>query len=401
MKIAHVITRLIVGGAQENTLLTCEGLAARGHDVTLMAGPETGPEGSLWPRAERGGYRLVRLECMRREVWPAWELRGVRELTMALRRGAFDVVHTHSSKAGILGRLAAHRAAVPRIVHTLHGMSFNRTQPRAVQLVYRNVERFATRWTDAFISVADAMTDQFVAAGVAPRDRFTTVRSGMDVSEFRPDPAWRGEVRREWGVPEDALVVGTVARLFRNKGYESIVRALPIVARSHPDVRFVWIGDGANRDEYISAMRAAGLDDRLVLTGLVPPGDIPRLLNGFDVLVHASRTEGLARVLVQAALTEIPLVSFDLDGAREVVLDDVTGYLAIDGDVQGLAERIVALLGDADLRRRCGRQGRARCLVPFDRATMVGEIERLYRALPPAPRARREDARHAGSMASR
>ena len=197
MHICHIITRLIIGGAQENTLLTCRGLAQRGHRVTLIAGPETGPEGSLWSDAENAGCELITLDSMRRAVNPLRDRRARNELSSLLRKAKPDVVHTHSSKAGILGRSAAARAGVPVIVHTIHGMSFNRTQPYWLRSAYRMLERRAARHTTAFVSVADAMTDQAVAAGLAPRDRFVTIRSGMETDRYRPDAELRARIRKE------------------------------------------------------------------------------------------------------------------------------------------------------------------------------------------------------------
>ncbi|MCP4591334.1 MAG: glycosyltransferase family 4 protein [bacterium] len=381
MRICQIITRLIVGGAQENTLLTCEGLVARGHEVTLVAGPETGPEGSLWLRAERGGYELVRLDSLRRNVQPVHDLRCLAELRRLLRAGRFDVVHTHSSKAGILGRWAAAQAGIPRIVHTIHGMSFNRTQSAPVRWVYRLLERHAGRRTHALVSVADAMTAQAVAAGIAPADKFCTIRSGMETAGFAPDEATRAAVRAEWGVGADEVLVGTVARLFTNKGYEDLLAALPRVARECPNARFVWVGDGANRADYMREMEGLGLSDRLHLTGLVPPDEVPRLMKGFDVLVHASRWEGLPRCVVQALLTEVPVVSYDNDGAPEVVVADQTGELVRLGDTAGLAEGIIRLAGDPTRRHRLGAEGRRRCLSEFDHQRMVDQLEALYARL--------------------
>jgi glycosyltransferase involved in cell wall biosynthesis len=381
MKICQLITRLIVGGAQENTLLTGEGLAARGHQVTLMAGPETGPEGSLWPRAERGPYQRVVVECLRRAVHPLGDVRSLGALRGLLRRGGFEVVHTHSSKAGILGRRAAADVGVPIVVHTIHGMSFNRTQPLPVRWFYRMLERRAARRSHALISVADAMTDQSVRAGLALRERFTTIRSGIETQRFSPDPRARAAVRTEWGVTGDQLVIGTVARLFRNKGYEDLLAALPEVSRRCREARFVWMGDGANRDRYIREAERLGLRDRVHLTGLVPPGEVARLLNGLDVLVHASRWEGLPRAVVQALLTEVPVVSYDNDGAPEVVIPDETGVLVPFGDTRGLAAGMVWLASSPDRRRQFGAEGRRRCLEAFDHRRMVDAIEALYTRL--------------------
>jgi len=381
MKIVHVITRLIIGGAQENTVLTCRGLVESGHEVTLVAGTETGPEGSLWPRAEACGCRIVRSRHLRRAIRPWADWRAVGELERAFRTLQPDVVHTHSSKAGILGREAARRAGVPVIVHTIHGMSFNRTQPWWTRTAYRFLERRAGRFTTALVSVADAMTEQAVAAGLAPRERFTTVRSGMELDQFGPDEKVRGAVRKAWGVRDTDVVVGTMARLFANKGYEEVLAAMPESVRRVPELRFVWVGDGAHRAVYERRLHGLGLRDRVHLTGLVPPDEVGRLIKGFDIVLHASRWEGLPRAVVQGLLTEVPVVSFDNDGAGEVVHDNATGKLVPYGDIAGLTNAIVELAEHPDLRRTLGARGRALCAREFDWRKMVAELERLYARL--------------------
>ena len=378
MRICHIITRLIIGGAQENTILTCRGLVDRGHEVTLVAGPETGPEGSLWDEADKAGCELVTLGSMRRAVNPLRDRRARNELTALLRRMKPEVVHTHSSKAGILGRSAAARAGVPIIVHTIHGMSFNRTQPLYLRALYRSLERRAARHTTAFVSVADAMTDQAVAAGIAPRDRFTTIYSGMETGRYRPDAALRAKVRNEWGVAEGDVVVGTIARLFVNKGYEEIIAAMPSIVSRCSHVKFVWVGDGANRREYEDRLTSLGLRDRVHLTGLLPPAEVAKQINGFDILLHASKWEGLPRAVVQGLLTEVPAVSFDNDGAAEVVITHETGILVPFGDAGELAEAVATLADDGEERRRLGRHGRERCLSMFDWRYMVEQMENVY-----------------------
>ncbi len=387
MRICHVITRLIIGGAQENTVLTCRGLADRGHEVTLIAGPETGPEGSLWDQAYASGCRCVKLDRLRRAVHPHHDWVAWKELQRAFRELRPDVVHTHSSKAGILARDAAARAGVPIVVHTVHGMSFNRTQSMPVQTLYRFLERRAARRTTAIVTVADAMIDQAVEAGIAPRDRFTTIRSGLMTDRFQPQPELRERHRCEWGVRPDDVVVGTIARLFENKGYDEIIEAMPgAIAREGPErLRFVWIGDGAHRARYERRLVRLGLRDRVRFVGLITPDQVASHINGFDIVLHASRWEGLPRALVQGLLTEVPAISFDNDGAPEVVIPDRTGLLVPFGDVDGLTDAIVTLARDAELRRRLGVTGRARCLDAFDWRAMVERIERLYEDLVPFP----------------
>lgn len=381
MHVCHVITRLIVGGAQENTLLTCEGLHARGHRVTLISGPTRGPEGSLVERARAGGYDFIEEPDLVRAVNPWRDVRARRYLTWNFQRLRPDVVHTHSSKAGILGRFAARDARVPVILHTIHGMSFNRTQPWPVRTLYAMLERRAARFTKRLITVADAMIEQSVAAHVAPRGKFTTIHSGMEVERFDPGLYNRAAVRREWGVPDDAVVVGTVARLFRRKGYEQL---LPIMARAaarDPSLRFVWVGDGAQRRDYELQLADLGLTGRTTLTGLAPPEDIPRLMAGFDILAHTSQWEGLPRGVVQALLMRVPAVAFAIDGTPEVVLDGATGRLVPLGDLEAFAEALVQLSADPARRRAMGEAGRRRCLERFSARVMVDRLECLYRAL--------------------
>lgn len=378
MNICHIITRLIVGGAQENTLLTCEGLHTRGHRVCLVTGPDAGPEGTLLDEARAGGYEVRVLPALRRAVRPVSDLRARRALRRMLEGGRFDVVHTHSSKAGILGRLAAADARVPVIIHTIHGMSFNRTQPWPVRTLYRLAERHCARATDRFITVADAMTRQAVEAGLGPPERFETVYSGMRTAWYAPERHDREAVRRSWGAGPEEVVVGTVARLFHNKGYEQLIPAMADALRRAPHLRFVWVGDGALRSAYEHRLEQLGIRPRVHLVGLVPPERVAAMLAGVDILVHASQWEGLPRAAVQASLMRVPVISFDIDGAPEVVIPDRTGVLVPLNDLPRLTEAIVALAGDKPLRTRMGQAAREWCLERFDYRVMVDAIERLY-----------------------
>jgi glycosyltransferase involved in cell wall biosynthesis len=381
MKIYHVITRLIIGGAQENTVLTCEGLHQHGHDVSLLIGPETGPEGSLLKRARTGGYRLIEAESLRRNIDVRRDWRALNELTTLLRAAEPDLVHTHSSKAGILARIAAKRAGVPIIVHTIHGMSFNRTQPWLVRKLYAGMERYCAGFTDRLITVADAMTEQSLAAGIGTREQFTTIYSGMQTEWFSPDQHDRAACRAAVGLDPDDIAVACVARLFRNKGYEQLIPAMDMAIRQEPRLRFVWIGDGPDAEAYQQELRRRGIRDRVILTGLLPPDQVAGALAAADMLVHASQWEGLPRAVVQALLMEKPVVSFAIDGAPEVVLPGETGILVALNDADGLARAMLDLAANEETRRSFGRAGRELCLQRFDWREMVGRIEEVYNEL--------------------
>jgi glycosyltransferase involved in cell wall biosynthesis len=381
MKIVHVITRLILGGAQENTLLTVEGLHHRyGDDVTLITGPAEGPEGDLFRRAEEQGLKVELTPNLIRAVSPTTDWKAYRELRRAFRRLRPDVVHTHSSKAGIVGRAAAWKEGVPAVVHTIHGLPFGPFESAAKNRLYIALERWAARRCHAIVSVCDAMTDQALAAGVGRPEQFSTVYSGMDADAFLNPPRPRDQVRRELGLAPEHVAFATVARLFELKGHDDLIAVAPAVLRANPNVRFVWIGDGILRDRLIADLEAKGIRDAFLLTGLVEPGRIPELLAASDAVIHPSLREGLARVLPQSLLVGRPAISYDVDGAREVVTPE-TGVLLPPRDLDGLTQAVIRLAADPTLRERLGGEGRRRFADQFRHETMTAQLRSLYERL--------------------
>jgi glycosyltransferase involved in cell wall biosynthesis len=378
MKVLHLITRLILGGAQENTVLTCEGLAARGHEVTLAFGPIYGPEGSLLQRARRGGYELVELPSMIRSIRPWTDLRCYHQCRALIRRFKPDVVHTHSSKAGILGRAAAWGEGVPAVIHTIHGLPFHPYQSPVVRRLYITAERWAARRCHAIATVADAMTRQALAAGVGSPDQYTTVYSGMEIEPFLDCPIDRAAIRAELGLREDDIVLGAVARLAELKGHDDLLDALGGTMRGQPQLRLLWVGDGWWRGRLEEKIRRMSLQDRVVIAGLVPPDRIPAMMRAMDVLIHPSYREGLARALPQALLSGVPVISYDCDGAAEVCIDGQTGRLVPTGDLTALREAVRWMLEHPAQRQAMGQRGRDLCTPRFSHHTMVEQLEALY-----------------------
>jgi glycosyltransferase involved in cell wall biosynthesis len=384
MKIVHVITRLIIGGAQENTLLSCQGQQRAGHDVTLITGPALGPEGSLLPQAQSGGYRVIVVDEMRRAIRPMRDWKAYRRLLALLRDLHPDIVHTHSSKGGILGRRAAHRAAAPAVVHTIHGLAFTASTRRLVNWVYKRLEERAAPLTTRIVCVADAMRDQSLAAGIGKPEQYVTIYSGMEIEPFLNPATPRQTVRGSLGFTDQHIVVGTIARLFDLKGHDDLLRIAPQLCRTFPVLRFLWVGDGLLRQRFEESMQQMGLRDRFVLTGMVPPQRVPELVGAMDILVHPSRREGLARALPQAALAGIPVITYDVDGNREALLDGISGILIPPFDVQMLFEAICKLAQDSSLRSQMGQAGRKFAMQRFDAKVMLDALDRLYHEILPS-----------------
>ncbi|MFN0019810.1 MAG: glycosyltransferase family 4 protein [Pirellulaceae bacterium] len=379
MRIAHIITRMIVGGAQENTLLNCLDLIQiHGDEVLLITGPALGPEGDLLQQGREGEVPLAYVSELRRSIHPWRDAASYRGIKKVLREFQPDVVHTHSAKGGFLGRLAAWSLRVPAIVHTVHGAPFHPFQNVVPRTLFRWCEWYAARRCHAIISVADAMTDLMVEAGVAPREKFTTIYSGMDVEPFLHANDSRQRVRQELGYKPEHVVIGKIARLFHLKGHGDVIAAAKEVISRNQDVRFLFVGDGILRDSLQQQIDAAGLHDHFQFTGLVPPTKIPELLGAVDLLVHASLREGLARALPQSLIADKPVVSYDVDGAREVCINDQTGCLIPPRDVKALAAALTQLAGNASLREQFGNTGRSRFADQFRHETMTRRVREIY-----------------------
>ena len=381
MRVTHIITRLILGGAQENTVASVLGLGARPDlDVGLISGPTRGPEGSLEDAFAGTPGALTVSPHLIRSVHPWHDLLALRDLTRLLRERAPALVHTHSGKAGILGRLAARRAGVPIIVHTIHGPSFGPFQGPLANLAFTAAERCAARCTTHFVSVSDAMTRQYLAVGVGRREQFTRIFSGFRLEPFleaRNDPA----VRARLGLGPKDFVVGKIARLTELKGHDDLFAIAPALVKRCPQVRFLLVGDGRWRRRFESMAEASNLRGRFVFTGLVPPAQIPQLVGVMDVLVHLSYREGLARALPQALAAARPIVTYDCDGAGEVCLPEETGILVPPHNLELLADRIVQLANDAALRERLGRRGQQFVKQWFPVERMIDALDELYRRL--------------------
>lgn len=376
LKICHVITRMIVGGAQENTLFTVMDHLARGHEVVLVTGPSPGREGELLDFAGQKAEVVVMPELVR-ELDPVNDFKALGRLREFFRERGFDVVHTHSSKAGVLGRAAAWAERVPVVVHTVHGQAFHPYEKPWKNAIYKRAERYAAARCHRIFAVAQAMIDQCVEAGIAPREKYQVVYSGMEIDKFlnsQPEAA----LRQELGIPEGVPVVATLARLFPLKGYEFVVPAALEVAKTNAEVHFLLIGDGPMHDELAAQIAAAGLSSRFHFAGLVAPDQVYRYLALSTLLWHLSLREGLPRSVVQSLASGKPAIGFRLDGTPEVVFDGETGYCVEPGDVAAVVRHTLALLDDPELATRMGENGRKLVAERFDHHYMSDVLEKEY-----------------------
>ncbi len=375
--VVHVITRLDLGGAQENTLDTCRLLDRTRFRVALLAGPE-GRLDSAAARIPDLDLRLV--PDLVREIEPRRDLRALRLLRDHLRElgqdGAPLIVHTHSSKAGILGRLAAHAARARFVVHTIHGFAHPALARRWQRGLAILAERLVARRTSRFVAVSRADVEEGLRLRLFRAADVELIRSGFDVAAFAEPGLERRAARLALGVESDAPLIGMVACLKPQKDPLAFLRAARLVLNERDDARFLIAGDGELRTEVEKLGDRLGLGPALMLLGWRE--DVPRILRALDLFALTSRWEGLPRALVQAMAAGVPVVACSAGGIGEVVKDGLTGRLVAPGDHRALAARVRELLEDRAGAARLAAAARERVAGEFDVRRMIEGLERLY-----------------------
>jgi glycosyltransferase involved in cell wall biosynthesis len=348
-RVAQVITRFMAGAGWV-ALSGALALDPAHFEIVFITGEGDG----LVTRAREAGHEVVMLPHLRSEIAPADDRRALADLRACLR--GFDVVHTHSSKAGALGRLAAHRLGIGRIVHTFHGFPFHQFQSWPRRTAYVKIERSVGRFTDVFLAVGPAVAAEAITRRIAPPERVRTIGVGVAKAPNAPSTHQRAEARRMLGVPPGMLVVGTVGRLAFQKAPQDFVRALAGLGRG--DVFGVWIGGGPLRAKVERLADRRGLSGRMLLTG--ERRDVDVLLPGLDVFAMASRYEGLPCAIVEAMGAGLPVVATAVNAVPDVVVAGETGLLVPPGTPELLGRAIGYLLDHPAEARRLGAAGRDR-----------------------------------------
>jgi glycosyltransferase involved in cell wall biosynthesis len=366
-RVLHIITHLDNGGAQANTLLSVAGLDRGRYIVDLAAGP-----GVLEREALASADRVVVLPYFRRSLYSFGDLRAAAVLLRLV--ADYDVVHTHGSKAGVLGRLAARLRRVPAVIHTVHGFPVHDYMPGLKRRLLLALERVAARCADRIVCVCDANVAEALSLGIARPEQVRVVVSGVPSEQVRSGSD--DSVRAELGIPTDASVVGTITRLMEQKAPLDFVAAARRVIEADPQVHVVMVGDGPLRDQVAAA--AAGIP-RLHLLGF--RNDVPDVLAMLDVVVFSSLWEGLGRALTEAVLAGKPVVATAVNGVPDLIVDGETGYLTPAGRPDQLADRILDVLARPDRGADMGAAGANRVAGRYGVDEMVAGLDQLYQEI--------------------
>lgn len=372
VKVLHVITRFI-GGSGGNTLISATDIDPDRYETWVAAMPG----GPLWEQAEQRGVRTFHVRHMRETISPWHDLLACIELVRLIRRERFTVVHTHCSKAGFVGRVAARFAGTPVVVHTFHLLAVRPGLSRSRRMAYRLLDRSVRTFAHRYVAVAPRVAREAVEQRIAPPGRVTVVPSAVDLAQVPSveDPDVRGEL----GLPAGVPVVGTVGRIVAQKSPLDFVRMCGHIHARRPDVRFVMVGDADLETASLEAethREAERLGVPIVFTGF--RADAPRIASAFDVYVVPSLYEGLGRAVTEALASARPVVATAVNGVPDLVEPGVTGLLARPADPAGLAENVLWMLDHPIEAERMARQGRDRVRSHFGPQLMCRELDRVY-----------------------
>jgi glycosyltransferase involved in cell wall biosynthesis len=384
LKILHIITRLDMGGSSQNTLLTCRELAVN-YEMVLLHGlaRESGMTEAERNRLEAGkleagkrGVRFIPVGSLVRPIYPVWDVVALLMLLWHIRREKPDIVHTHTSKAGILGRLAARIAGVPHIVHTPHGHVFHGHFGRITSAVFLALERYFTRFTEKVVALTAGEKRDYVDLAVAKEQDIPVIHSGVDVGEFAAEGFDAVAKKLALGLDPRKRHVGFVGWLLPIKGPGYLLNAMSAVWQEHPDVELVFVGKGDLEGPLRAQASVTRCDGRVKFLGWRE--DIPEIMPLFDVFVLPSLNEGMGRVLVEAMAAGRPVVASRVGGIPDLVRHGESGFLVEPRDDEAIAASISLLLGNPCKAERMGAHGRLRCS-EFGLSAMIARLDELYR----------------------
>ena len=372
IKILHIITESwILGGAQRNTLITIQGLKRKGYDVELACGPG----GPMVDAALDSEIPVTIFNSMVREIAPILDLRCLIENYKFLKQKQFDIVHTHSTKGGIITRFAAKLVGVPIIVHTIHGTPFQWGFSWVLNKTAVLLEKIVALFSDKLVSVADLVKQEFLDVNICQAEKIETIYSGIDFSAFDVSVDVEAK-KRELGIMPDGQVVGTVGHLVERKGHIYLIEAAQQVLEEMPNVKFIIAGEGPYRAEIEKKIAECNLNHKVMLLG--DRDDVPELLSIMNIYVQPSLAEGLGRSMTEALYMKRPVIATAVNAVPELIEHEKTGLLIPPKEPQAIADAIQDLLSHPEKRKRLGENAHRKVFPEFSADLMVDRIENLY-----------------------
>ncbi len=376
IRVLHIHTLPIVSGSGINTFLSMRGMDKNIYEVELACAPG----GRLIPLVQQNHMEVRPFKNMVQPLHPLKDTMALLDLTAFLRSHFYHIVHTHNSKAGFLGRMAAKLAGVPVIVHTVHGFAFHDQEPLWRRVLFRNLERLGSHWCDKMIFISQPLMDWALKDHIVAEEKVEKIYSGIQVDKFLPVKSEeRDRIRSKWGLRQEEAVVGMVSKLWEGKGHSVLIEAFKLLKEKIKDAKLVIVGEGYLYDELLRRVNTNGLRESVLFTGFQM--DVSEIIATFDVAVLPSFFEGMGRVLLEAMAMEKPVVASRVGGIPDLIDQGINGLLVRPGNVKELAEALEKVLSDRRLASKMGREGRKKIKGQFSADAMVQSIDKVYREL--------------------
>ena len=376
IRVLHIHTLPIISGSGINTFLTMKGMVNHGFKSELACAPG----GRLIKLVQDHHMKVTTFDHFVQPLHPLDDPLALMALIRFLKRDPYHIVHTHNSKAGFLGRLAAKIAGIPVIVHTVHGFAFHDEEPLWRRTLYKYLEKLAAYWCHKMIFISQPLIDWALREGITDEGKIKKIYSGIELEQFRPlSEESKNKIRKKWKIREEEAVIGIVSKLWEGKGHAVLIEALKVLKKELKDVKLVIVGEGYLYDDLLNLVYRLGLQDSVLFTGFME--DVSELIGTFDVAVLPSFFEGMGRVLLEAMAMKKPVVASRVGGIPDLVEDGVNGFLVPPGDPNQLAEAIMKILKDKKLAGKMGGMGRKRITEKFSADIMAASIEEVYREL--------------------
>jgi len=376
IRVLHIHTLPIISGSGINTFLTMRGMDRRIFRAELACAPE----GRLIDLVMSHDMKVRTFNNLVQPLHPLKDLMALMNLICFLKKNPYHIVHTHNSKAGLLGRLAAKLAGTNVIIHTVHGFAFHDQEPPSRQILFRNLERFASHWCDKIIFISQPLIDWALRERIVCEEKTVRVYSGIEPDLFRPTTRdIKNRIRKKWKLKQNDALIGIVSKLWDGKGHAVLINAFKELKKEIKNVRLLIVGEGYLYDELVRMVDMHRLKDSVQFTGF--QADVPEIIATFDVAVLPSFFEGMGRVLLEAMAMEKPVVASRVGGIPDLVEHGINGFLVRPGNVEELTGALKKILGDKRLAGRMGKEGRKRVKEQFSADVMVQSIEKVYRDL--------------------
>jgi glycosyltransferase involved in cell wall biosynthesis len=382
IRVLRVIARLNMGGPAIHVATLAAGLETRGYHTTLVAGSLARGEDSMAFLADRLGVPVVSVPEIQREISALHDARSVARVAALIRSMRPHILHTHTAKAGVIGRAAALAAGPfkpPVVLHTFHGHVLKGYFDPLRTGFFRHIERVFARASDALVAVSPEVRDELVAFGIAPREKFAVIRLGIPLAERLGDPSAGVDYRRAYGIPQDSFVIGWVGRMTAVKAAAAALEIVHALRQNGLEAVLCMVGDGPDRDRLEELAHELNITRFCFFVGY--QSDVAGFYNLFDAFLLPSVNEGTPVSAIEALAAARPVVATRVGGVPDVVRDGIDGFLVAPGDIEGAAAKLATLASDPGLRRTLGESGRARVLARYSVGRLVEDVDRLYRAL--------------------